>query len=355
MNLTLYLTENCNLRCSYCIREKCPHDMSEDTLRKSIDLAFSRGDSAGVCFFGGEPLLRKELIYLALDLAKDKTKETGIPFSSKITTNGTLIDREFIDVAIKNNMTVGLSFDGLMQDDCRVTADGKPTYDLLVTKAKELISSGVDTIAMSVVSPDTCGKLFESVKVVHDLGFRSMICNPAYGKNVTWTDDAIETLKGQYDLLIGYLKELYLKGDKFRLAPIHNKILEAVSGIDPSRYCHLGIKQLAVAYDGNLYPSTSFLHLEDWCLGSVYDGIAEDKRKEMTKLCFIPEPCRDCDLKERCTNSCGCANILNTGAPDMISAVQCEYERLIIEHADILGDEIFAEDKDKFLKLFAPK
>lgn len=352
MNLTLYLTENCNLRCTYCVREKCPHDMTEETVRKSVDLAFSRGDSAGMCFFGGEPLLRKDLIYLALDLAQEKSKATGMPFFAKITTNGTLIDDEFIEAALKNKMTVGLSFDSLMQDDCRRTADGKPTYDLLKEKAEQLLSRGVNTIAMSVVSPDSCSKLFDSVKNVHDLGFKSMICNPAYGDKVTWTDEALEELKAQYDLVTDYLKELFLKGDNFRMAPLHNKITEAITGIDPSRHCHLGIRQLAVAYDGKLYPCTSFLHLPDWNLGSVYDGIAEERRKEMTKLCFIPEPCKDCDLKTRCTNSCGCANILNTGSPDMISPMQCEYERLIIERADLLGDALFNADKNRFLKAF---
>ena len=59
MNLTLHLTDNCNMDCSYCIREKCPRDMTEDVLLAACDLAFSRGQRAGLCFFGGEPLLKK--------------------------------------------------------------------------------------------------------------------------------------------------------------------------------------------------------------------------------------------------------------------------------------------------------
>ena len=66
MNLTLHLTDNCNMDCSYCIREKCPKDMTEDVLIAACDLAFSRGQRAGLCFFGGEPLLKKDLIYKAL-------------------------------------------------------------------------------------------------------------------------------------------------------------------------------------------------------------------------------------------------------------------------------------------------
>ena len=64
MNFTVHLTENCNMACSYCLREKTPKDMSVETLYKTIDLAYSKGTVAGFCFFGGEPLLKKDLIYV---------------------------------------------------------------------------------------------------------------------------------------------------------------------------------------------------------------------------------------------------------------------------------------------------
>ena len=85
MNLTLHLTDNCNMDCSYCIREKCPKDMSEEVLYKACDLAFSKGTRAGLCFFGGEPLLKKDLIFKALDYCEKKAAETGIRFDCKMT------------------------------------------------------------------------------------------------------------------------------------------------------------------------------------------------------------------------------------------------------------------------------
>ena len=349
MNLTLYLTENCNLRCSYCTREKHAQDMSRATVEKAVELAFSRGKNAGICFFGGEPLLKKDLIYYALELADERSRQTGIPFLSKITTNGTLIDEEFASVAKRANMQIGFSFDGTMQDDCRRTKEGGATFDLMVEKARLLMEHGCDIVAMCVASPEACGKLFESVKLVHDLGFPQMVINPAYGDKVTWTDETFEVLRGQFDQIADYMMELYQKGDKFKVAPIHNKISELIKGINPSKYCHLGIRQLAVAWDGNLYPCTSFLDKPEWYLGSVYEGIDETRRLEMAKRCFTPSPCKDCDLSARCTNSCGCANILNTGSPDMIAPVQCEYERMVISLADRLGDEMYAMRDQRFI------
>ena len=352
MNLTLYLTENCNLRCSYCVREKCPNDMTEETLRKSLDLAFSRGERAGLCFFGGEPLLRKDLIKQGLSIGHKKSVENRMPFSTKITTNGTLLDEEILRIFKDAGTEVGFSFDGLMQDDSRRTPEGGKTFDLMVGKAELLLRYLPNSTAMCTVNPKSVGKLFDTVKFFHDTGFKKVICNPAYGHKVEWTDEDLDVLKKQYALISDYLFDLFSKGDRFRLAPLHNKIAELISGIDPGRFCHLGLRQLAVAYNGYLYPCTSFLYKEDYCLGSVFDGIDEDKRVALSKRCFVPEPCRECDLRTRCTNSCGCSNILNTGSPDMISPLQCEYERLLIGTADELGDRLFEADKDRFLKMF---
>ena len=125
MNLTLHLTDNCNMDCTYCLREKCPKDMTEEVLFKACDLSFSKGKIAGLCFFGGEPLLKKDLIYKALDYCEEKASKTGIKFSCKMTTNGTLLDEEFILRAKKANMGIGLSFDGKAQDVCRFFVGGK--------------------------------------------------------------------------------------------------------------------------------------------------------------------------------------------------------------------------------------
>ncbi|MBP0971396.1 MAG: radical SAM protein, partial [Oscillospiraceae bacterium] len=75
MNLTLHLTENCNMDCAYCTRVKQPVRMTEDVLDAACDLAFSQGNAAGFCFFGGEPLLELPLIERAIRRSKAKSAE----------------------------------------------------------------------------------------------------------------------------------------------------------------------------------------------------------------------------------------------------------------------------------------
>ena len=353
MNLTLHLTDNCNMDCSYCIREKCPKDMSEDVLFKACDLAFSKGTRAGLCFFGGEPLLKKDLIYKALDYCEAKAGETGIKFDCKMTTNGTLLDEEFIKRAVRSNLGIALSFDGKAQDVCRIFAGGKPTSSVVEEKAKLLLKLMPDAYALATIAPQAVPYYFESVRYLHDLGFKRVSFVIAYGRKVNWTDDDLDLLRVQLEKTADYLKELFIKKDSFYLSTIASKISDCIKGKNNAERCHLGVRQMPVTPKGDLYPCTSFIGDEKYLLGNVFEGINQAKVAELAKRSSTPETCIGCDLVKRCTNSCGCANRMNTGNENQVSPLQCTYERMLIEISDKLGEELYQIDPVRFAEFFA--
>jgi len=135
--LILELTENCNFRCKYCVysgkykktRVHKKKDMSFSTLKKAIDFFIQRSDKnkrGGSCigFYGGEPLLKFDLIKKAIEYVSCK----NIRFT--ITTNGSLLNREIINYFIKNNVSITLSLDGpeIIHDRYRVYPDGSGTF-----------------------------------------------------------------------------------------------------------------------------------------------------------------------------------------------------------------------------------
>lgn len=353
MNLTLYLTQNCNMRCRYCIREKTSFDMTEDTLKAALDLAFSRGKKAGVCFFGGEPLLKKELITEAFEYGHALSEKTGMPFETKITTNGTLLDDDIIDMFKANGTEVGLSYDGICQDDNRIFTDGRASFDILKDKSINLLSVLPNSSAMVVMAPGSLHKLSDNVRFIHDLGFKKMLVSPAYGKNVNWTDKDLEILKKELNKVADYLSELFLCDDRFYFSALHSKITECIKGFNPSKRCHLGVRQLAVESTGDIYPCTSFLGDKDFLLGNVFTGLNDLKIREVASRTSLPKSCTNCDLKDRCTNSCGCANRMNTGNENLISPLQCSYERMTIEISDDLGNRLYEADSRRFVDRFA--
>ena len=326
--------------------------MPLEVLYKACDLAFSKGTRAGIVFFGGEPLLKKDLIYKAIDYCEAKSSETGIKFSCKMTTNGTLLDEEFLKRASKTGMKIGLSFDGMGQDISRRFPDGSSTFGLLEDKAKLLLKYIPESMALLTLDPKACGLLSDSVKYLISLGFKDVSTVMAYGYRVNWTDEGIDVFRRELNKTADFLRDEFIAGRKYFVSPLMSKIRECVRGRNPAEHCHLGVKQSSITPDGNIYPCTSFLNDEEYYMGNVFEGLDKERLASIAAKSNTPETCRDCDLKTRCTNSCGCANRMNTGSENKVSPLQCAYERTVIEVADRLGDELFTHDNKAFVKYF---
>ena len=129
MNLILCLTEQCNLRCSYCYykdTQAARHAVMDNaTLEQAIRCGLERTLAFGqkhlvVSFFGGEPLLRKDAIYNAVGFAKALVADAmeqgraGNDFRLDfvINTNGTLFDDKFLDMCEREKFILFLSLDG---------------------------------------------------------------------------------------------------------------------------------------------------------------------------------------------------------------------------------------------------
>ena len=111
MNVELSITEQCNLRCSYCyFREthakRCAV-MSDEVMEASIRLAVKRSIETqdaflNITFFGGEPLLRMDFIKKTVKFAKKLVKQNAsklkkdLKFMFSLDTNGTLLTEEII-------------------------------------------------------------------------------------------------------------------------------------------------------------------------------------------------------------------------------------------------------------------
>ncbi len=352
MNFTLHLTKQCNLDCTYCTAEKTAARMSEDVLYAACDLAFSKGKTAGLCFFGGEPLLERELIFKALEYCQLKAKATGKQFQCKMTTNGTLLDRAFLARAKKAGMGIGMSFDGTAQDLCRRYANGSPTQADMERSARLLLDALPDSYAMLTLAPQAVSRYAESVRYLHALGFRRVTATIAYGGRVHWTDDDLLALEEQLRQLTVFYTECFLSGKPFYFSPFDAKIRECITGYNPAERCHLGYRQMPVAVDGRIYPCTQFIGDADYCLGDVFHGIDTDKQLALSRRNALPEECAECDLKRRCTNSCGCLNRLETGDETKVSPLQCSYERMLIGICDALAERLFQEHPARFQKWF---
>lgn len=74
MESILYLTDGCNMECSYCYEgnTKKPKFMNMETLKNALGFIVSNrksdDETVSLVFLGGEPLLNKEILVRAMDL-----------------------------------------------------------------------------------------------------------------------------------------------------------------------------------------------------------------------------------------------------------------------------------------------
>jgi uncharacterized protein len=122
MGINLEVTEQCNLRCVYCIyqdhvtekRNYGSKEMSLDMAHKAIDFLKSHSvdnKKVSIGFYGGEPLMRFDFMRQSVAYANQIfTGEQEITFN--VTTNATLITGEIADFLASEDFVVTVSLDG---------------------------------------------------------------------------------------------------------------------------------------------------------------------------------------------------------------------------------------------------
>lgn len=355
MHVTLHLTNNCNLRCRYCYVDHAgDRTMTPATIRKSIDFAhkLNPNSAAGIAFFGGEPLLCKDLIYDAVDYCNYLKAHGGARFHLKMTTNGTLLDDAFFDFADREGIFIAVSVDGTQaaHDGNRVDCGGIGTYAAVTNAARKLLLRQVCSPAMMVVTPDTVGSYAAGVDALFRLGFRYLICSLDYAGD--WDAVSLRELKRQYRLLSDWYYAHTLKEDKFYLSPFEVKLASHIKGDAWCQdRCELGRKQVSIAPDGTLYPCVQFVGEERYAMGHVDTGIDESRRMSLFELGGVEQKeCLSCAIRNRCLHTCGCLNKQVTGCVDRVAPSLCAHERILLPIADKLGERLYRRRDAMFIQ-----
>ncbi len=169
LNLVLKVTERCNLNCSYCyyfngldqsFKER-PAYLSHYIL-KDIIYFLSQGitelgiKNLGISIHGGEPLLipKERFISICEEIEHGLSpKLDNLCFS--IQTNGVLIDKEWIKIFERFNISVGISLDGPQKyhDKYRVYHSGKGSYSKVEKAIRLMQQENYNFGILSVIDP----------------------------------------------------------------------------------------------------------------------------------------------------------------------------------------------------------
>jgi len=349
MNLTLHLTNRCNLACTYCFVAFGELRMTADTAKRAVDLAVTKGSPTGILFYGGEPLLEREVIHQTVAYAEQIREKTGHQFFYKVTTNGVLLDEDFLQFAQSVNLNIGFSHDGPAQDDCRFFSDGSPSSGVLADKIPLLLRYQPYAIGMSVLDASVVHKAADMVKFLRRNGFRYMTLNLNY--DAPWTQADFDVLGREYEKLARLYLNWTLDEQKFYLSPFDQKILSHVKGgdynIDRRK---MSQNQPSVAPDGTIFPGSRYVDDPAFAIGDVWAGIDEGKQAFFTQKGAVPlDVCKACAIQSRCNYAYDMLARQGEAFAIDIKPVQCAHERLLTPIADQLAEELYSRDSALFM------
>jgi uncharacterized protein len=334
--LTLTVTERCNMRCSYCyVPVDRGRSMSPATVDAGVDLLLRHaapGRRLDLSFFGGEPFLRPDL----LERAIVRARAGGRDVRAALPTNATLLDDERLALCRTHRLDLALSFDGSAAPAERPFVDGSDSAPAVARRLPEALAlaPAAKLTARLTVTPANVDSLAENVREAARLGFRSIVFLPAY--EAQWTDDAVAAWGREHARIGTWLVGVYGTGRRPPDLPTWRGVEARLVQGKPRRACGAGARLVAADPEGALYPCYRFLYAEgreEFRLGTVHDGFTNH---EALALFAALDPsfarpehgdCADCEARDGCTLFCPALGFWMLRDPLAIPANACRLHR----------------------------
>lgn len=305
--------------------------MSLETAKQAIDFLMSKSKSekVTVCLFGGEPLLKFNLIKEIVAYSKEVEKTVGKKIHFTMTTNGTLINKEIEDFIIENKIQVQISIDGdeKTHDANRYFADKSGCHATVLEHTAKIRKLGLADARATVTGQNL--DLISIYEYLKELGFRKVALSPAFN---LLADEEYEALADAY--IQFYLDlEKAIKNKDYRKALENKLFMQEIRQVNQSRHrrlaCGVGRNLYAVDIHGNIFPCQRFVAEKEYSLGNVY---TDDKRQnEFVQNVMLDkyEKCQECWARNLCVAGCANQNLVLTGNINEPYEPFCNYVRKV--------------------------
>lgn len=277
----LVLTHRCNLACKYCVVEGNIEDKSRENDHMSVETGIKAVEmfarhlyqfqprEARVTFYGGEPLLNREVILATLPLIR----RISHPSQSKsvdvvMITNGLKFDEEVASSLRAHGGAVCVSLDGKPEhhDAARVTKGGRATHAQALTSIKKYLDSNLRVGISCTIGHHNVENLPEIARYfateigILDIEFQTPYLVQGQGGNPLYVsmDTVTDQLLAAYDSLTEF------GVPEFTTA---RRVQDFLSGRWRHRDCGAVGGQLVVSPTGQVGPCHSLVGV-----GTFFDG-----------------------------------------------------------------------------------
>ena len=359
--VTFQVTDDCNLACKYCYQmHKGKKKMSFETAKEMVDLLLSgdkgmddyinpvRSPGLIIDFIGGEPLLEIELIDQICSYTINRMIKLNHPWLTRtmfsICSNGVCyFEPEVQRVLQKWNQRLSFSVtvDGNkeLHDSCRVFPDGRPSYDLAISAAKDWVNKGGYMGSKVTIAPANVMHVYDAITHMIDLGYNEINANCVYEDG--WKPIHATVLYNEMKRLADYILENNMDFENdYYCSLFEEEFFHPKQEDDLENWCGGNGVMLAVDPDGIIYPCLRYMESslagqqEPYSIGDVDTGICQcechkcrveclkkiDRRTQSTDECFY------CPIGEGCS-WCTAYNYQVFGTPDARATYICDMHK----------------------------
>jgi len=347
LGVWLHITNQCNLRCTYCYVWKTHEKMSDATARKAIvtivrDAVRHGFEKIIFKFAGGECLLAFPLI---LDLVREGRRLAGnvVAIDFVVLTNGVLITEDVARKLKEERIKAAVSLDGLGEynDAQRIFPSGLGSFQYVERGIQSLQH---ERVPFNVSVTITARNVENVPQLTHYLLERSIPFAFNFYRENPYVKEA---MRSDEETLIACLKKAY--GLISQCPPRHsvmNGLLDRVVFTRPHVYtCGMGNSYLVVRHDGKIAPCPVAL---DEVSGSIDDEDVIDtmQRSQFAKRRNVPierrTSCMDCQWKYICCGGCPLLNFEPKTGANARSPYCAVYKALIPEVLKVEAKRLLA-------------
>lgn len=332
-NVSMLLTDRCNLRCSYCFIDCTPANDSNMSLETAQQIARllienSRFPQVALHLYGGEPLLVDDhwiadFVGFARALGEQHGKEVIFPLS----TNGTLLDEERMVRLHRLGIGFSISCDGPPQihDACR--EGGARIHELFQAARSRNIPIGVVT----TITRHNCDRMTEVMEYLREQAVGGMISNfvVAQGRG----DGEQLSAAQMYDstiAMIDHMMRTELSVDDMRIGRLAYQFISAAGGgnaAEPkwNQSCDSAADKVGIDAEGNIFVCGGTRN-KDYLLGRldyVDEFQAQRLRDNFPRKGSWYIRCFDCKAGHFCTHGCP----ISCDLSESFRNNHCEYTR----------------------------
>ena len=361
-NLMLLAAEDCNLKCDYCFAGqgsygRAARRMDSATAFRAVDFVVDNGLLASyciVCYFGGEPMLAYDLVKEVTVYARRRIKqEAGRLVGFSLTTNGTILTPAQMDFLLVNDIAVMISIDGTpeLHDLYRKTKSGQGTFTRVAANSSRLIGRLKDSESkthlvgrptLTAHEPDP----FKLFAYMEGLGFEHVIIEPVSTdphEDMPFAvgDEHVETFVRGYQRVCEAMRASILAQKGCAYSQV-GWILSAIHHRQPKQTsCNAGMRYFTVDARGDIYPCQRRVGLSDQVIGSVWQGIDEERRQSvLPPPVDARPPCSTCWTRYFCGGGCPAESFRYYGADKTVIGWRCRMYQGVVESCAWLYSEL---------------